>query len=228
MSATDASAQEADRVTLKYLAIPENAGLKNVAYEHFNNTDLSVSAQIARIKAAAPQAMIAYASGPAFIAIMRTLKDAGLDIPVLTSTANLVPSVLTQNKDILPHELLFNAFAYEAGDLLGRGALRNVAREFVDGCKAAGIEATPVGALAWDPAKLIVGALRSLGPNATSEQVRAFLAGTHDVAGVMGIYDFRKRDQHGLSDSAVVIVRWDPTRGSEVPVSRLGGVPIAQ
>lgn len=150
MSATDASAQEADRVTLAMFGTRENTTLRNVAYEHFNNADISVTAQIERIKAAAPQAMIVYASGPAFVSIGRSMKDGGLEIPVMTSIANLVPVQLAQYRDFLPPELLFNGFAYEA----------------------AGIEPTPIAALSWDPAKLLVAALRSLGAAATAPAVR--------------------------------------------------------
>jgi branched-chain amino acid transport system substrate-binding protein len=226
ISATDASAQEADRITLKMLALPENSALKSVAYEHFNNGDLTVAAQVGRVKAAAAQAMIVYASGPSFANILRAMKDTGLDIPVVTSTANYIPSLLTQYHDMLPTELLFNGFAYQAGTYLGNGPLRRAATEFTDAYKAAGLTPNPVGALAWDPAKIIVSALRALGPAATAAQVQRYVLDLHGFSGVMGTYDFRRGDQHGIAPSDVVIVKWDTRRGEAAPASRLGGVPL--
>jgi branched-chain amino acid transport system substrate-binding protein len=227
IGATDASAQAAERITLKTFALPENASLKNVAYEHFNASDISVAAQIGHIKAADPQALVVYASGPAFLNILRAMRDTGLDVPLLTSTANLVPSVLDQNKAILPTALLFNGYAYEDGSYLGKGPLLDAANEFEAAYKAIGSHASPLGALAWDPAKLLLSALRSIGPNATAAQVRDWLSNLTNFAGVMGVYDFKHiTDQHGLPHEDVVIIQWDPKKSDTFPVSKLGGAPF--
>lgn len=226
LSANDASAQEADRRNARALALPENAPVKIVAYEHFNDADLSEAAQVDRIKAASPQALIVYASGPSFVSVLRALKDAGLDVPVLTSTANFVPVVLEQNRDLLPRELIFNGFAYQAGALLGQSPLRNAADEFDDAYRAAGLQPNPVGALAWDPAKILISILRSLGPSATAPQIQRALENLHGFSGIMGTYDFRRGDQHGLAATDVIMVRWDPKRADGTPASRLGGIPL--
>jgi branched-chain amino acid transport system substrate-binding protein len=213
-------------MTLKTFALPENASLKIVSYEHFNNGDLTVAAQVGRIKGAGAQAIIVYASGPSFANIIRAMKDTGLDIPVVTSTANYIPSLLAQYHDMLPTELLFNGFAYQAGSFLGKGALRQAATEFTDAYKAAGLQPNPVGALAWDPAKILVSALRAIGPSATAAQVQHYVLNLHGFSGVMGTYDFRRGDQHGLAQSDVVIIKWDAKRGDASPASRLGGAPL--
>jgi hypothetical protein len=43
---------------------------------------------------------------------------------------------------------------------------------------------------------------------------------------VNGLYDFRSGDQHGLTDSAVVVARWDKGRKEMVAASRAGGAPL--
>src|SRR6185437_9026225 len=63
MTSTDASGQDAERGIDGNLALPENKGVKVVAREHFNTTDVSVAAQIENIKAAKPQAFIAWSTG---------------------------------------------------------------------------------------------------------------------------------------------------------------------
>ena len=58
--------------------LPENKPLSIVAYEHFSDTEISVSAQVARIKAANPDFIYVSASGTPFQTVMRALNDAGL------------------------------------------------------------------------------------------------------------------------------------------------------
>jgi hypothetical protein len=43
---------------------------------------------------------------------------------------------------------------------------------------------------------------------------------------VNGLYDFRSGDQHGLTDSSVVLVRWDQQKKVMVAASRPGGLPL--
>lgn len=112
---------------------------------------------------------------------------------MLTSTGNYIPSLSQRDRDLLPTELLFNGFAYQAGSLLGRGPLRDAANEFDEAYRAAGATPNPVGALAWDPAKLLISAVRTIGISATAAQVQHYLAGLQDFAGVMGTYDCRHR-----------------------------------
>jgi hypothetical protein len=51
----------------------------------------------------------------------------------------------------------------------------------------------------------------------------------HDFPGVSGLYDFRTGDQHGLTQDAEVVIRYDPTssNGQRI-VSEQGGAPLAK
>ena len=71
VSSTDATGQADDTATRQVLALPENAGLQIVSWEHFNPADLNLTAQASHVKAAAPQALIAWVSGPAFGTLLR-------------------------------------------------------------------------------------------------------------------------------------------------------------
>jgi len=64
-----------------------NRGVDFVVKEHFNLSDVSVSAQMARIKAANPQALLTWTVGPAFGTELHGIADAGLDIPIFAATA---------------------------------------------------------------------------------------------------------------------------------------------
>jgi len=51
-------------------------------------------------------------------------------------------------------------------------------------------------------------------------------ASMRNFAGIDGLYDFSRGDQHGLSDQSVVMASWNPKTGEFYAVSGLGGVPL--
>jgi branched-chain amino acid transport system substrate-binding protein len=92
--------------------------------------------------------------------------------------------------------------------------------------EAHGVAVDCLQSLAWDPALILTSALKKLGPNATADQMRAYIANLTNFAGVNGTYDFKRVPQRGLDDQAVVIIRWDGTKSTWVPVSKPGGTPL--
>jgi branched-chain amino acid transport system substrate-binding protein len=76
----------------------------------------------------------------------------------------------------------------------------------------------------WDPALIVVQALRSLGPDATAVQVRDYILGLRDYAGANGFYDFRVGNQRGLTIKDCIVVSWDPRADLWQPVSGPGGI----
>jgi hypothetical protein len=66
--------------------------------EKFAPTDITVTAGIAKMKATNPKAVFIHASGPAFGTVLRGLKDAGIDVPVFTSSSNLSKSLLCNTR----------------------------------------------------------------------------------------------------------------------------------
>ena len=223
LMSTDATGQSSDR-TLQYLLTQrENRDLKIVTWQHFNVTDISVAAQVEQIKFAKPDAVISFVGGAAFGTVLRNLNDAGVHLPVFTSSANINPTQLDQYKAFLPPQLYFNGVPYQAREVLPAGALRDNVDAFYDAFKAAGQEVSPGSGIAWDPAWLVVSAIRKLGFAATPQQLRDYLLNLHGFAGVSGTYDFRIGDQHGLTDREVLVVKWDPANRTFPPVSLPGG-----
>ena len=55
-------------------------------------------------------------------------------------------------------------------------------------------------------------ALRSVGPNVTAEQFRAYLANIHYWIGANGLYDFHANPQRGITDRSLIMIRWDPAQ----------------
>ena len=97
ITSTDASGQDAERGLKEVLAQPENKdSVTLVENAHFNPADLSVSAQIERVKALNPQALIAWSSGSPVGTVFKAITQAGLDIPIGTTNANMTYAQMTQ------------------------------------------------------------------------------------------------------------------------------------
>ena len=126
----------------------------------------------------------------------------------------------------MPSNLYFNGLAYSAKDQLGRGAQRDRVDEFYAAFRGAGQEPTPESGFAWDPLLIGTDALRTLGPDVAPKALRDYLVNLHGFAGIGGVYDFRRGDQHGLTDQAVIIVKWDAVKQQFIVVSHFGGVPL--
>lgn len=208
---TDATGMSMDAYFSKTFAQPENRDLTLIATEHFNPGDLSVDAQIARIKTAGAQALIAYVSGTPFGTVLRGIANVGLEVPVITSQGNLSYAELGQFKQILPKELLFVSGPLPSeGEPVPDGPFKSTQLAYLAAFRGTGVKPDFGQAVAWDAGSIMVAALRRLGPRASAEDVRRYVRGLHDFPGVQGIYDFRSGDGHGAAD--LRMLQWDPAK----------------
>jgi branched-chain amino acid transport system substrate-binding protein len=194
-----------------------------VVREHLNVTDISVSAQMAHIKESGAQALIAWVTGTPLGTILRGALDAGLDVPVLTSSGNLSYAELRGFASFLPQELLFPASPGNAPSELPRGPLKRMVEAYAAAFKAAGIRPDQGHTLAWDPALIVIDALKKVGLNATAPQLKGYLDGVRGWNGINGQYDFRAFPQRGLGPGNVIIVKWNAASDAWSGVSKLGG-----
>lgn len=223
---TDATGQDWERVFGAALALPENRGVQVVALEHFNAADLSVAAQVARIKAANPQAIIAITTGTPLGTVLHALHDAGLDVPVSTTAGNMLADELNQFTGFLPKDLYFptnRGVLPEPG--LARGPVRDAQTTYFTAFKAIGVRPEQGNALAWDPSMILIDALRHLGADASADQVRAWIQGQRSWSGIYGTYDFAGGNQRGVGANELLFYRWNPATSSADIVSKIGGMP---
>jgi len=107
LTSTDATGQDAERGIVE--AQTQVKGVEIVDREHFGTTDISVAAQIARVKASPAQLLIAWTTGTPFGTVLRSVNDEGLTLPVLTTAGNMSLVQLKQYGGIVPKDLLFPA-----------------------------------------------------------------------------------------------------------------------
>jgi branched-chain amino acid transport system substrate-binding protein len=225
LTTTDASGQDGERQGLYALNLPENKDMQMVANEHFAVSDLTMTAQVERMKAAHPDVVLAWVTGTPSGTALHGLHDGGLDVPVLLNAGNIVVKQIQSYGAFLPKTLLFPGLLYMAPELSKNTRVRNEDQRFVEELKTLGSPPLLLAALAYDPARIVVDAFRRNGTNATAKQIRDYIEHVTNYPGVNGMMNYTNGTQRGIGVDGVVLVRWDETKQNFVPVSGPGGQP---
>jgi branched-chain amino acid transport system substrate-binding protein len=231
ITTTDASGQDADKSFTDIVKEPDYADIKLVADEKFTATDVSITAQIAHIAAAQPQAIISWATAAAGATVFRALIQAGIDLPVAASGSNMTYGQMTDYAGFLPKQLYFGVSAWAAHgnpaiDL--PPAVLDEQKKFFAVMKEAGLHPDASADIGWDTQRLVIAALNTLPPGATAAQLHDYLVHLKGYQGIDGTYDFVKVPQRGLDLGNTIVVRWDAAAKDWLPVSKLTGVPLGQ
>jgi branched-chain amino acid transport system substrate-binding protein len=228
LTSTDASGIDGEQVALDDLKSPEFRNLQLVADEHFALTDLSVDAQMARVKASGAQALDAWTTGTPFGTVLRAVQETGWDGTVMTNGGNVSKIQMTQYAQFIPRDMILTGGSYmNITNLAPRvQAARTV---FLAAMHDIGIDNPDNSTTgAWDPMLLMIAGLRQLGPSATATQLRDYILKQRSFAGISGTYNFVARaDNRGIDPLSSPIVRWDKASGEFVTVSQPGGLPLA-
>jgi branched-chain amino acid transport system substrate-binding protein len=228
LNSADATGQDAERAFGEALKKPALAAMSVVDREQFNGTDVSVGAQIERLRAANPDALIAYTTGAAMGTVFRGLTQAGFDVPVATSTGNVLYANMNQFASVLPKQLFFAAGAGSAsgsGLRLAGGVVAQ--KRLVDAAfQKTGAKPDFGTEVVWDPAMIAVDALRHVGPAASAAAVQNHILSLTSYQGLSGTYDFSKYPMSGLGAENALVVRWSAAREDFEAVSEPGGEAI--
>lgn len=223
----DATGQEGEASLKEALALPENKDVQLVAIEHFTTSDLTVAAQLARLKQTDPNVLVVWTSGTSYGTVLRNAIDAGIDLPIMATSANTTYAQMDQLKDYQPKGgLYFPGPLYMARDRLPAGPTRDAVDDFLKSVREAGTEPIVPHTFIWDSGLLIVSILRRTGTNVTAKQLHDEFEKLSGVTGVNGPYDFRDGSQRGLGLSSVLLARWDKEHHAFVAASEPGGKPL--
>ena len=228
LNTTDATAQNADKAIARALALPENQVMKVVSDQHFNTTDVSVNAQMQLVRDSGAQALIAWTTGPAVATIFKGMINAGVDLPVATSAGNQTVPQMHQYADFLPKHLLIGSalFPPHGPEIKLDPHVEATQHHMYAVLRAHNLAPDAGTGTTWDAGLIVVDALTHLGPAPNAAQVRDYILGLTNFAGVNGMYDFRAHPASGLQPGSAAVVTWDPKTETWVWLSQPGGVPL--
>ena len=222
ITSTDASGADFEKRVDGTLAAPEFKDLKIVAREHFATADLSVGAQMAKIKAAAPDVLLTFTVGTPFGTLLKGVHDAGLEVPVYGSGGNFTYAQMQQYASFLPKELFLNGSRGITPDPGASGANKRAQDVYFAALNKAGLRSEFATSIPWDPMMIMLEVVRRAGTDADGAKIYAALQGLKGWTGIEGTYDFTTHDQRGLGQAAAALFRYDQARNEFVQVYPTG------
>jgi branched-chain amino acid transport system substrate-binding protein len=228
---TDASGQDGDRSLGDVLQYPENKGtMQLVIREHFNPSDVSVAAQMTRIKGSGAEAIIAWTTGAPAATVFRGMGQEAIDLPVAPTSGNQTFAAMKQWQAFLPKQLILASALYppHPPSVKLDPRVDSAQQSMYATLKKRGLKADNMVATSWDAGLIVVAALRKLGINATAAQLRQYIEDLTDFPGVDGIYDFKKYPQRGVGPDASTVTSYDAKTASWVWLSQPGGAPLSK
>ena len=185
-------------------------GVKIIAAESFQATDNDMTAQLIKIKAASPEAIICWTIGKAGAIVAKNVKQLAIQPPLFqchglpdpiyvqlageASDGNMMPStklmVADQIPDSDPQKKVIMEFMRLYKDVF------HYDRQFPINTHSG---------YAWDAIYIIANAMKKVGTD--SEKLRAAIENTKGYVGVSGIYNITPEDHNGLGTDSMVMVQ---------------------
>ncbi|HEY3917976.1 MAG TPA: ABC transporter substrate-binding protein [Stellaceae bacterium] len=229
ITTTDASGQDAEKSITDLVKDPAFKDMKLVADEHFAPSDVTVSAQIEKLRAGNPDAIVSWATTAAGGTVFRALKQAGMDLPTAASGSNMTVSQMSDYAAFLPTKVFFGVGEWAAnGDPRLKVPAEVTAQQklFFNSMKTINVYPDSGYDLGWEPIRVVADALNKLPAGADAKTLHDFLINWQGHIGAEGVYDFKKTPQRGLNIDNAVVVRWDPKLKQWHLVSNLTGTPL--
>lgn len=228
LNSIDTTGQNADKAIARALALDENKSMHIVEHQHFNPTDVSVTAQMERIKGAGAQSMIAWTTGAQVATVFKAMIQADLNVPIGTSSGNQTFAQMEQYVSFLPKQLLIGSglFPEHAGVVQLDPRIEKQQQDMYAVMKERNVSPDISTTVAWDTGLLVADAFRKLGAKATAAQMRDHIRGLTDFAGIDGIYDFKAHYDRGLGPESATVVSYDPAGRRWKWLSKPGGEPL--
>ena len=216
ITSTDASGADFEKRVDGVLAAPEFKDIKVVSRLHFGTGDISVAAQMSRIKAVAPDVLLTFTVGTPFGTLLKGVHEAGLDIPIYGSGGNFSYAQMQQYASFLPKELFLNGSRGITPDPTAGGAMKRAQDGYFAALAKAGLRSEFATSIPWDPMNIILEVLRRAGPDADGQKTRSTLQSMKGFTGIEGTYDFTSHDQRGLGQSSAALFRYDEAKNTFV------------
>ncbi len=182
------------------------SGMTVVADERYGPQDTDLTAQLTKIRAAQPQAIINWSTGPTQILAVKNWRDLGMDSIPLYQSHGFGSRKNIQLAGPASEGVLLALARVNVGPLLpDTDPQKKVIMEYTKAYEERYKEPiSSFGGHAWDSMHLAMAALQSVGANA--EKIRDFIENTQGFVGQHGIFSFSAQDHNGLGKDDLVMV----------------------
>jgi branched-chain amino acid transport system substrate-binding protein len=183
----------------------QKAGITITGSEKFGQKDVDMTAQLTRIKATSPQAVIIWSIPPSASIATKNYADLGITAPLFQShgVGNKTYIDLAGGAS--------NNVMFPAGKLLVAEQLAdNEPQKAVLLAYARDFEAkygprNTFGGHAWDAVQIVLHAMEKTGPDRA--KIRSAIETTKNFIGISGVFDFSPTDHNGLDRRAASMIQ---------------------
>lgn len=183
----------------------QKLGLTVVANEKFGQKDVDMTAQLTRVKAANPQAVIIWSIPPSASIATKNYRDLGIPAPLFQSHG------IGNKRYIELAGPAANGVVFPVGKLLVAEQLadndpqRAVLLAYAKDFESKYGPRNTFGGHAWDAIRIVARAMEKGGTDRA--KVRDAIEATRNFVGITGVFDFSPTDHNGLDRRAVTMVQ---------------------
>lgn len=183
------------------------ANIAITASEKFGPEDADMKAQLTKIKATNPEAVICWGTNPGPASVTKDMKTLGMKMPLI------------QSHGVANAKYLSLAGPAAEGVMLPAGRLivwesvpdshqqKQVLKEFAEAFKAKyGVAADTFAGHAYDALHIVLKAIEAAG-GPDPEKIRGAIENTRGFVGTAGVFNYSDKDHNGLTKDAFVWVK---------------------
>lgn len=180
-------------------------GIEVVLAESFGAKDTDTTAQLTKIKAAAPEAIVCWGTNPGPAVVAKNAKQLKIDIPLYQSHGVASPKFIELAGDAAEGIILPTGKILVTDLLPDTDVQKTILQQYqADYSAKYNANVSGFGGYAYDAVNLLAGALQ--GSNGDRKAIREALETTRGYIGVTGEFNFSEKDHNGLSPAAFVMV----------------------
>ncbi len=189
-------------------ALAPRFGITFVAKEAFGARDTDMTAQLTRIKHAAPKALVVWTIGPAGAIVAKNRQQLGMTVPLFQSHGLPDPKYIelagaASEGTRMPATKLLVVDELPEGDPQ-KPVIQDFVRRYTERGYHKQFPINTHSGYAWDAIMLIVKAMEKVGTE--PEALRSAIETTKDYVGVSGTYNLSPEDHNGLGVDSMVMV----------------------
>ena len=182
------------------------AGVQIVDEEKFGNKDTDMTAQLTKIKAKSPQAVICWGTNPGPAVVAKNMKTLGLKAQLIQSHGVANEEFLKQAGEAAEGVILPAGKLLVAGELSATDPQKAVLVKFAqDFAASAKRPANTFGGHAFDALQILVAALKQAGDSPAA--LRDAVEKTQGYVGIGGVFSLSAEDHNGLNKDAFALVQ---------------------